>query len=475
MEVIKCLTLIAVSIESVLFTGTIFGWSFIQNVLINENYFENCAKNVTCVKDKSQITQINLVFSISTFVSPALTFFSGMLIDNYGIWIARTFFLLQIAIGFVLIGVSKFTEHYLIFLGAIFLNVGNTALLTVNTSMAKLYPGFSSTFINHINGCNIVSPLVMYVFSKMYFTLNVSFESIFIGAAVLTIVNHVQTFALTPRNKIDEKNSSVYGYKKLPCFKTDKSSNTNLKKGYPEFQIKKKHVKSFKKCLLSGSYIVHVLNFCFCRYSISFFWGNLQNFINSVAENDNTLNKNLVNAYVLVQLFGILAAPSFGFLMDKLKQTFLLKNQEKIVKHKIAALELVFTNSSLFLLYVFFTIPIVAFYYAAFVFSLLHVCFLYGSLACFLANNFPPHHFGKLYGLSLGLGGFVTLLQYPTTKLAVTFVGFYGICVYFACVCFILVLFSIKKFIVLSKNNMKIDIKEINNNVSDSFLDNSKI
>ena len=203
--------------------------------------------------------------------------------------------------------------------------------------------------------------------------------------------------------------------------------------------------------------------------------GNLQNFINSVTENDNTLNKNLVNAYVLVQLFGILAAPSFGFLMDKLKQTFLLKNQEKIVKHKIAALELVFTNSSLFLLYVFFTIPIVAFYYAAFVFSLLHVCFLYGSLACFLANNFPPHHFGKLYGLSLGLGGFVALLQYPTTILAVKFVGFYGICVYFACVCFILVLFSIKKFIVLSKNNMKIDIKEINNNVSDSFLDNSKI
>ena len=476
MELIKLLTLIAVIIESVLFSGTIFGWSFIQNVLINENYFSSCNKNATCADDKSQITQINLVFSVSTAVSPALTFFSGMIIDKYGIWFGRTVFLLQVAAGFVLIAASKFTDHHLIFVGAIFLNVGNTALVTVNTSMEKLYPSFSSTFINLISGCNICSPLVMYVFSKMYFSLNISFESIFVGAAVLTVLNHVQTFALTPRYKIDKRNLSVYGYKNLSCFKNDLSSKADLdgQAIQPEFQIQQKNCKSFKNCVLSGSYIVHALNFCFCRYSIAFFWGNLQNFINSVAGNDEALNRNLINGYVLVQLFGILAAPLFGYLMDKLKQAFLLNDQEKVVKHKVAALEQILTNSSLFFLYVCFAIPIVAFYYAAFVFSLLHVCFLYGSLGCFLANNFPPRHFGKLYGLSLGFGGFVALLQYPTTILAVKFIGFYNICIFFACVCFILFLFSMKKFINISRRKFETNKKEINNNIFGSLLDKNK-
>lgn len=476
MELIKLLTLIAVIIESILFSGTIFGWSFIQNLLINENYFSNCDKNVTCADDKSQITQINLVFSISTAVSPALTFFSGMIIDKYGIWFGRTIFLLQIAAGFVVIAASKFTHQYLIFVGAIFLNVGNTALVTVNTSMEKLYPSFSSTFINLISGCNICSPLVMYVFSKMYFLLNINFESIFVGAAVLTILNHVQTFALTPRYKIDKRNLSFYGYKNLPCFRNELSSKADLDSQaiQPEFQTQHKKCRSFKNCVLSGSYIVHTLNYCFCRYSIAFFWGNLQNFINSVAGNDEALNRSLIDGYVIVQLFGILAAPLFGYLMDKLKQVFLLNDQEKIVKHKIAALEQVFTNSSLFLLYVCFTIPIVAFYYAAFVFSLLHVCFLYGSLGCFLVNNFPPRHFGKLYGLSLGFGGFVALLQYPTTILTVKFVGFYNICIIFACVCFIPFLFSMKNSISISKLKLKINKKETNNNISVSLLDKNK-
>ena len=150
---------------------------------------------------KMQITQINLVFSISTTLSPAFTFFSGMLIDKHGIWFGRTVFLLQISAGFVLIGVSKFTEHYLIF------NVGNTALVTVDTSMEKprLFFNFHKPYqrMQHLltsctfsTRCTLSSTLVFRAYSSER----------------LTIVNHVQTFALTLRCRVDENKLSFYGY-----------------------------------------------------------------------------------------------------------------------------------------------------------------------------------------------------------------------------------------------------------------------
>merc|ERR1712096_429616 len=95
----RIFTLVIAAIETILVGGTMYGWSYLQNVLIEEGFFGH--GNSTF-----QVERLNLVVTISTTTSTLITLFFGLMIDARGLWFSRTVILAVVAIGYVLFAMS---------------------------------------------------------------------------------------------------------------------------------------------------------------------------------------------------------------------------------------------------------------------------------------------------------------------------------------------------------------------------------
>ena len=119
----RILTLVFTSIEMVLVGGTFYGWSNLQNVFIEENFFSTHEGNFTI-----QLERLNLVSTISTTVGALMSLLFGFLMDNRGFWFARTVILATVAFSYVLFSFSNIFNNYIIFAGGIILLASNLGL-----------------------------------------------------------------------------------------------------------------------------------------------------------------------------------------------------------------------------------------------------------------------------------------------------------------------------------------------------------
>ena len=61
--------------------------------------------------------------------------------------------------------------------------------------------------------------------------------------------------------------------------------------------------------------------------------------------------------------------------------------------------------------------------YISFVLHVVLRTFIYGGASAFVSLLFPQQHFGKLFGITLFLGGLAALLQFPLSALVLTTLG----------------------------------------------------
>ena len=462
----RILTLVITSIETILVGGTIYGWSYMQNVFIKEGFFFGDGNSTF------QVERLNLVVTVSTTTGTLISFFFGLMIDAKGLWFSRTVILGIVAIAYVLFTLSNVFNNYIIFCGGIALVTGNIGIWTTNLQISNLFPGYQSFYGYLINGCAISSYFVFFIFNNLYFQFGLSFELIFCLAAALTLLSHIHTFVLIPNQCIKKSVPKTfrYGYKELRCFnlnRTDKgldSENNNANRVTKSFP---NEVKSDQKtsgldidehrktmdCLKSKKYIEFVARYSYNRLSIAFFfWGNLQNWVDSVTRNDKVLSQNLLFFYSIIILSAAIVSPLIGLSLDKLKSKFSTESGLKNSETKINSLSNVLIDSLLLMFYISTCIPLKPFFYLTFIFSLFHICILYGNLSCYLQSEFPAKNFGKLYTISLGVSSFVGLLQFPATILTVRIAGFFNVSLFFVGVTFVVLLFSIRKLVFVFRN-----------------------
>ena len=473
----RILTLIMTSIETILVGGTIYGWSYMQNVLIEEGFFAN-VQNSTF-----QVERLNLVVTVSTTAGNLTSFFLGLMIDARGLWFSRTVILAMVAIAYVLFFLSSAFNDYIIFCGAIALVTGNLGIWTTNLQISDLFPGYQSFYGYLINGCAISSYFVFFVFNSLYFQFGLSFELIFCLAAALTLLSHIHTFVLIPSHCVKKSvpKNFKYGYKELRCFKlnrtdTDLDSENNNENGVtrgicneikPDQKTFGSDINEERKtvdCLKSKIYIELVARYSYHRLSIAFFfWGNLQNWVDSVTGEDEDVSQHLLFFYSVLILSAAVVSPLIGLSLDKLKSNFSVKSGLKDAENKINSLSNVLVDLCLLLFYISACIPLKPFFYLTFIFSLFHICILYGNLSCYLHSQFPAKNFGKLYTVALGVSSIVGLLQFPATILTVRIAGFFNVCLFFVGATFVVLLFSVRKLaFVFRKDRRSVSNFQVN-------------
>jgi len=463
MQVQRIFTFLITAAETVLFAGTLYGWTNMQNVLIKEGFFDH--GNSTTL----QVERLNLVVTIGTTVAPLLSFLIGFMIDAKGLWFSRTVILGVVALAYVLFALSNTTNELFIFFGAVALNTGNIGIWVANLRISNLFPGYQSFYGYLITGCGISSFGVFFIFNSLYFQFGLSFEHIFYLAAASTLVSHIHTFVLIPRESVKKSvpTNFKYGYKEIQCInsqpvsldletindaedsqKLSEKTELNLKEKCSDFYEKRRTVD----CLKDRKFIEIAARYSYNRLSIAyFFWGNLQNWVDSVSGEDKILSQNLLFFYSLLILCAAFVSPIIGLTFDRIEAKFTADSGLKTAKLKINSLSNVFVDLFLLLFYVCALVPFKPFYYITFCLSLFHICFLYGNLPCFLISHFPAEKFGKLYTIAFAVSAIVGSLQFPCTILTVRFAGFFNMCLFFAGVTFFLLLFSIRQLVLVFK------------------------
>ncbi|KAG6923347.1 solute carrier family 43 member 3 [Chelydra serpentina] len=175
---------------------------------------------------------------------------------------------------------------------------------------------------------------------------------------------------------------------------------------------------SFRACVFSKLFFWHLMWLSVMQLRHYLFIGTLNPMLEHLAAHDTTLVSTYTNAFAFTQLCGVLCAPWNGLILDRHKRGKSKDGSSKGGLDSLAdlhscVLSLAVTVLQCVAFSVCASVPVLPVQYATFVLQVLSRSFLYGGNAAFLAIAFPLEHFGKLYGLVMGLSAVVSLLQYP--------------------------------------------------------------
>ncbi|KAG8125401.1 hypothetical protein E2320_020591 [Naja naja] len=184
-----------------------------------------------------------------------------------------------------------------------------------------------------------------------------------------------------------------------------------------ESDAKQPPVKSFWKCVFSMLFFWHLIWLSVMQLRHYLFIGTLNPMLRKLANEDDSLVSSYTNAFAFTQLCGVLCAPWNGLILDwhkhrQKKGEGYSGAPDPLADLRSCILSLVITVLQCLAFSICASIPVLPVQYATFILQVLSRSFLYGGNAAFLAIAFPLEHFGKLYGLVMGLSAVVSLLQY---------------------------------------------------------------
>ncbi|XP_055456858.1 equilibrative nucleobase transporter 1 isoform X2 [Psammomys obesus] len=440
-------TLLTGLLECIGFAGVLFGWTSLLFVFKKEKYFErSCGQdcwhwsNATEPPDsKSQDEKFSLIFTLASFMNNFMTFPTGYIFDRFKTTVARLIAIFFYTCATLIIAFTSAESAMLLFLAMPMLAVGGILFLITNLQIGNLFGKHRSTIITLYNGA-FDSSSAVFLIIKLLYERGVSLRASFLFLSVCSAWHVGRTFLLMPRGHIpfplppsysyglcsrfgarkEEKKVAEHGIKELQSkeFLSPKEENSG-----PEQQQQPQHTASFRSCVLSRRFFLHVLWLSVIQLWHYLFIGTLNSLLTTLAGGNSVQVSTFTNAFAITQFFGVLCAPWNGLLMDCLKQKY--QKEAKKTGSSFEAAALCSTVPSLaltsllclgFLLCA--SIPVIQLLYATFILQVINRSFLYGCNAAFLTMAFPAEHFGKLFGLVMALSAVVSLLQFPLFKVS---------------------------------------------------------
>nr|CAB3266285.1 solute carrier family 43 member 3-like [Phallusia mammillata] len=450
-ELLHILSLITAVIEGLFFTGLIFGWSSISFVLKQEGYFSlycssgslntstltNTSSNITGTTSTANPTctvqeeSINLVFTIASVALSFSTLPNGAIFDHFGTWVARVFAILLFTCGCVLVSVSSIATSWMLYPAMCCLAVGGILMLLTNMQLGNLFGPARSSVITLLNGA-LDSSSFVFLLVKLAYDQGIHLSTIFQFIAICSIFQWARTILLLPKMHIPfplPKGKFQYGLHDCKTNATnldnDDPSKIQLQEsGNDETETKKEPVTAdsdtvtFISCVKCVKFWTNLMHLSILQLRNYFFLGTFVTWMDGLLSAGSNELGGYINVFGICQFFGVLTAPLNGFLIDGTKKWFSKSTSDPAIASAKAVSVSAFTTSLLGVLFsLIVAIPIAPIQYISFVLQVVFRSFLYGGNASFIAFSFPVQHFGKLYGLTMTLGGVVALLQFPLFSL----------------------------------------------------------
>ena len=422
------LTLVTTIIETILYSGVVYGWASIHEVFVHEQYFK--ADNETAIgnltsNDSDQIKNLNLVFTISSSLTPITLFLIGLLLDRKGIWVARTILLVVQAVGYTLIALVPPNYSYVLFFTIPCLDIGGLGMLTVNSQIGNLFQNHRSTVLTTLCGCFTTSAAVFLTYNYLYFNLAISVKSLFLSGALLSLPLHMKTFFLMPKNVVPKSlpKDYNYGYKELSIFQKHRFRSINPAKSTVQDKINENSnvqsddKKSFKECLFTKITFVYVSHFCLLQFGCIYFLGTFNTWVkNRLPEASSEEITFQVRMFNIFRCMAVIIGLVCGAVINKVYSFFCKgKTELYIARKKAGAWSLILTSIVTSCMFAASLINVSYFRYVTYFLNAVTNSMLYGSMSSNIACCYPAKHFGKMYGLTYAVGGLSLLLQYPLT------------------------------------------------------------
>ncbi|XP_013925157.1 PREDICTED: solute carrier family 43 member 3 isoform X1 [Thamnophis sirtalis] len=448
-------TFITGLVECMCFAGVIFGWTSLVYVLKQLKYFDNfCESAVNATTNRTiqgcaaQDEQFSLIFTIGSFMNNFMTFPTGYIFDHFGTTVARLIAISSYTMGSLLIAFSSAATAIMLYPAMTFISVGGILLILTNMQVGNLFGKHRSTIITLYNGA-FDSSSAIFLIIKLLYEQGLSLGAMFFFMSACSAWHLVRTFFLMPRYHIPYPLPPGYTYG-LKCPGISHSYHTYEEQGSPKITVadeaqdsnnlhdesalkgeqatikdkgdtdtgadaKQPPVKSFRKCIFSMLFFWHLVWLSVMQLRHYLFIGTLNPMLRKLANEDNSLVSSYTNAFAFTQLCGVLCAPWNGLILDwhKHRQKKGEGAPDPVADLRSCILSLTITVLQCLAFSICASIPVLPVQYATFILQVLSRSFLYGGNAAFLAIAFPPEHFGKLYGLVMGLSAVVSLLQYP--------------------------------------------------------------
>uniref|UniRef100_A0A672IVA7 Solute carrier family 43 member 3b n=1 Tax=Salarias fasciatus TaxID=181472 RepID=A0A672IVA7_SALFA len=368
-------------VECLGFAGAVFGWASLVFVLKEDGYFSSlCVNstgaNATQILDCSrQDEQFSLIFTIASFMNNFMTMPNGFIFDRYGTTVARLVGIFLYTAGTLMVAFSSSAVPNLLFPALCFLAMGGILLLITNMQVGNLFGSHRSTIITLYNGA-FDSSSALFLIIKLVHESGVSLRAAFLFLSACSVIHLLRTFFLLPRKFIP----------------------------YP----------TFRQCVLSRFFVLHLLWLSVMQLRHYLFIGTLNPMLQRLSGGEASLVSQYINAFAITQLCGVLCAPWNGLIMDRHKgkpRAAGETEQEADLRASVLSLFLTALQCVLFSLCA--STPYLPLQYLTFILQVLNRSFLYGGNAAFINLAFPSCHFGKLYGMVMGLSAVFSLLQYP--------------------------------------------------------------
>ncbi|XP_034349700.1 equilibrative nucleobase transporter 1 isoform X2 [Arvicanthis niloticus] len=433
-------------LECIGFAGVLFGWTSLLFVFKTEKYFlkpceQDCLlqSNVTGPSDsKAQDEKFLLIFTLAAFMNNFMTFPTGYIFDRFKTTVARLIAIFFYTCATLIIAFTSADTAMLLFLAMPMLAVGGILFLITNLQIGNLFGKHRSTIITLYNGA-FDSSSAVFLIIKLLYEKNVSLRSSFIFLSVCSVWHVGRTLLLMPQGHIPYPLPPNYSYGLCSRFVTRKEENKAAEPETKELQSKEclspkeensgpeqqqqQEQHSFRHCVLSRRFILHVVWLSIIQLWHYLFIGTVNSLLTKLAGGDEVTVSAYTNAFAITQFFGMLCAPWNGLLIDRLKQKYQKEARRTGFSSEAVALcSMVPSLALTSLLSLGFTlcasIPVIQLQYATFILQVVSRSFLYGCNATFLTLAFPSEHFGKLFGLVMALSAIVSLLQFPLFKVS---------------------------------------------------------
>lgn len=443
-------TLLTGLLECIGFAGVLFGWTSLVYVFKEQCYFvepgeQDCGPRSNATGppgSKAQDEKFSLIFTLASFMNNFMTFPTGYIFDRFKTTVARLIGIFFYTCATLTIAFTTADSAVLLFLAMPMLAVGGMLFLITNLQIGNLFGKHRSTIITLYNGA-FDSSSAVFLIIKLLHERGIKLWASFLFLSACSAWHVGRTFLLMPRGHIPYPLPPNYSYGLCSRFGTGKEEKKAAEPETKELQSKEfvspkeensgpgqeqgqeqgQEHRSFRSCVLSRRFVLHVVWLSTIQLWHYFFIGSLNSLLTSLAGSDNVQVSAFTNAFAITQFFGVLCAPWNGLLMDCLKQKY--QKEAKKTGSSASAATLCSTVPSLALTSLLClgfalcaSIPVIRLQYVTFILQVISRSFLYGCNAAFLTLAFPSEHFGKLFGLVMALSAVVSLLQFPLFKLS---------------------------------------------------------
>ncbi|XP_054826866.1 equilibrative nucleobase transporter 1 isoform X2 [Eublepharis macularius] len=407
---------------------------------------------------RAQDEQFSLIFTIGSFMNNFMTFPTGYIFDRFGTTVARLLAISFYTTGTLLIAFSSAATALILFPALSLLSVGGILLILTNMQVGNLFGKHRSTIITLYNGA-FDSSSAVFLIIKLLYEQGLKLNTMFLFISACSVWHLVRTFFLMPRRHIPYPLPPGYTYG-LSCHRRSRSYRTYEEQRCPKSpdedeihnsdklhadsvlgeehlttkviagkgnpgaasESKKPAIISFWSCVFSKLFFWHLVWLSVMQLRHYLFIGTLNPMLEQLAGQDSELVSSYTNAFAFTQLCGVLCAPWNGLILDRHKRGQKKEGNSHGIPDSLAdlrscVLSLAITVLQCMAFSICASIPVLPVQYATFILQVLSRSFLYGGNAAFLAVAFPLEHFGKLYGLVMGLSAVVALLQYPSFTL----------------------------------------------------------